>query len=98
MKKEEPSKKEQKKKGESKPDVKKEETDKDQKSKEPEDLSSSIFIRNLASTITEKDLFNFAKRFGKIKFAKVVVDQETKECKGSAFVKFMESEPAQRLI
>lgn len=43
-------------------------------------------------------MYNFAKRFGKIKFAKVVIDPETKECRGSAFVKFIDSEPAQRLI
>lgn len=63
-----------------------------------EDLSNTIFIRNLPLTVTEDELYRFCRKYGKIKFAKVVVDRETEEPKGTAFVKFRESAPAQMLI
>lgn len=36
--------------------------------------------------------------YGKIHFVKLVIDKETEEPKGTAFVKFREAEVAQRLI
>lgn len=48
--------------------------------------------------MTEDKLFKYFRKYGKLHFAKVVMDKEKNTPKGTAFVKFYDSETAQRLI
>lgn len=57
-----------------------------------------MFIRNLPFSVTEEQLFKFLRPYGKMQFVKLVIDKETEEPKGTAFVKFREAEVASRLM
>ena len=66
--------------------------------REAEDLSSTIFIRNLPVSVSQDQLRDFFAKHGKIRWARVVIDRETKTPKGTAFVKFLDSKVAQEII
>lgn len=66
--------------------------------RELEDLSATIFIRNLPISVGQEQLRDFFAKYGRIRWARVVIDKETKTPKGSAFVKFVEPAAAQQLI
>ena len=68
------------------------------KQRELEDLSTTIFIRNLPISVDQDQLRDFFAKYGKIRWARVVIDKETKTPKGTAFVKFVDSAVAQQLI
>lgn len=48
--------------------------------------------------IIEADLKSFFYKYGKVKWAKIVMDKETKTSKGTAFVKFANQDIAKQLI
>ncbi|KAL6058709.1 Multiple RNA-binding domain-containing protein 1 [Balamuthia mandrillaris] len=48
-----------------------------------------LFIRNLAFTTTEEDLHKLFKKFGQVSEVHIVINKETKQSTGLAFVKFM---------
>ena len=66
--------------------------------REQEDLSATIFIRNLPISVDQEQLRNFFAKYGRIRWARLVIDKETKTPKGSAFVRFAEPATAQQLI
>lgn len=45
------------------------------KQREKEDLSSTIFIRNLPISVTQDQLRDFFAKYGKIRWARVVIDK-----------------------
>ena len=53
-----------------------------------EDLSSTLFIRNLPFTATDSTLSDHFKQFGLVRYARVVVDPETERSRGVGFVCF----------
>lgn len=65
---------------------------------EEEDLSRTVFIRNLPTSVDQDTLKEFCAHYGKVKWAKVVIDKETKTSKGTAFVKYLNPEHAKALI
>ena len=69
----------------------------DQNQKHPEtkeDLSQTLFIRNLPFTATDDALFETFKHFGPIRYARVVMDPETERSRGTGFVCFRNSADA----
>jgi nucleolar protein 4 len=58
----------------------------------------SVFVRNIPFGATETDIFTAFRKFGKIQFAKLVIDMQTKRSKGSAFVQFAKSRDAKAAI
>lgn len=56
--------------------------------RESEDLSSTIFIRNLPISVTQDQLRDFFAKLGKVRWARVVIDRQTNTPKGTAFVRF----------
>ncbi|WPG99667.1 putative rna-binding protein c4f6.14 [Acrodontium crateriforme] len=61
---------------------------------QPEDKSSTIFVRNLPFTCTDEDLEDHFSRFGSTRYARVVMDWETGRSKGTGFVCFYDSSSA----
>lgn len=66
--------------------------------REAEDLSATIFIRNLPVSVSQDQLRDFLARYGKIRWARVVIDRQTNTPKGTAFVKFVDPKVAKQLI
>lgn len=62
------------------------------------DNSATVFIRNLPFTSTDEQLQNFFGHFGKVRYARVVVDKVTEKPAGTAFVCFYNIEDAQNCI
>jgi RNA recognition motif-containing protein len=57
-------------------------------------LDSTIFIRNIPYEADEKSLKKFMKGFGEILVCKLVINKDTEEHKGTAFVKFKDAQVA----
>ena len=54
-----------------------------------DDVSGTLFVRNLPFTATDELLFDhFNKTFGPLRYARIVLDQETERSKGTGFVCF----------
>ena len=49
-------------------------------------------------SVTEPELHKFFRRYGKLRFAKVVMNKETNSSRGTGFVKYFNSKHAQKLI
>lgn len=60
----------------------------DHENKQPEDRSSTVFIRNLPFTCTDEDLEDHFSKFGNTRYARVVMDPVTERSKGTGFVCF----------
>ncbi|XP_063900775.1 RNA-binding protein 28-like isoform X3 [Zophobas morio] len=58
----------------------------------------TVFIRNLPFSASNEDLFKCFEKFGKILYARVVVDPATGKSKGSAFVKFQDETSVKRCL
>lgn len=50
------------------------------------DETNTLFVRNLAFTVTEDQLKTFFEKFGPVKYAKICKNRETQNSKGTAFV------------
>ena len=57
-----------------------------------EDKSSTLFIRNLPFTATDDILSEHFKRFGSVRYARIVIDQTTERSRGVGFVCFYDKE------
>ena len=58
----------------------------------------NILVRNLERSVTEAELLELFKPFGKVESAVVVMDAETGKSKGFGFVEFETEEQAQAAI
>ncbi|CAG8715550.1 9647_t:CDS:2, partial [Ambispora leptoticha] len=56
----------------------------------------NLFIKNLDANITNKDLFNHFRRYGRIIHARVMRDHETNMSKGFGFVSYNTVEETER--
>ena len=63
-----------------------------------QDLGSTVFVRNLPFTCTDEVLNDHFSNFGKIRYARVVVDRDTERSKGTAFVCFFNADDAEQCI
>jgi nucleolar protein 4 len=62
------------------------------------DNSSTLFIRNLPFSCTDEDLEDHFTQFGAVRYARVVLDQETERPRGTGFVCFYDVEAADNVI
>lgn len=62
--------------------------DDDMEEEAEEDRSSTLFIRNLPFSCTDDDLFNQFRKFGPVRYARVVYDQNTERPRGTGFICF----------
>ena len=61
--------------------------------------NKTVFVRNLSFNSDEEDLRDMMEEnFGKVLFAKFVIDRATERPKGTAFVKFANEESARKCI
>ncbi|KAK7429539.1 RNA recognition motif-containing protein [Neonectria magnoliae] len=86
-------------------DEKDDEDDKQQedaKNKPPKrlttDNSSTAFIRNLPFTVTDEQLKGHFEHFGKVRYARVVMDRATQKPAGTGFVCFFNADDARTCI
>ena len=59
-----------------------------------EDQTATIFIRNLPFTTTDDEISDHFSQFGRLRYARIVLDQITEKPKGTAFVRFLNAEEA----
>ncbi|KAF4992731.1 hypothetical protein FGRMN_6941 [Fusarium graminum] len=62
------------------------------------DNTSTVFIRNLPFTTTDEQLKDFFGHFGKIRYARVVIDKVTEKPAGTGFVCFFDADEAKTCI
>ncbi|KAH6603439.1 rna recognition motif containing [Trichoderma cornu-damae] len=62
------------------------------------DNSSTVFVRNLPFTTTDEQLQSFFSHFGKVRYARVVIDKATEKPAGTGFVCFVEGADAKSCI
>jgi nucleolar protein 4 len=62
------------------------------------DNSATLFIRNLPFTTTDEGLKSFFDHFGKVRYARVVVDKATDKPAGTGFVCFFDAKDAKECI
>ncbi|KAJ2279363.1 RNA recognition motif-containing protein [Coemansia sp. RSA 451] len=58
----------------------------------------TLFIRNLSFDSTEDGLFELFRKFGRLRYCRVVYDHETGRSRGTAFVCFWNSEDATKCV
>lgn len=66
----------------------------DDDDEEDERNASTIFIRNLPFTCTDEMLYDHFSQFGRLRYARIVVDPETERPRGTGFVCFVNAEDA----
>ncbi|KAI9727473.1 MAG: RNA recognition motif-containing protein [Chrysothrix sp. TS-e1954] len=59
-----------------------------------EDFTTTLFVRNLPFTCTDEELQNWASQFGKIRYARVVLDPNTERPRGTGFTCFYQATEA----
>ncbi|KAF1854852.1 hypothetical protein Lal_00012847 [Lupinus albus] len=62
------------------------------------DNTSTLFIRNLPFTTTDEQLKDFFDHFGKVRYARVVMDKVTEKPAGTGFVCFYDIDDAKKCI
>ncbi|KAJ4232083.1 RNA recognition motif-containing protein [Fusarium solani] len=75
-----------------------EEDDSEKAPKRTTDNTSTLFIRNLPFTTTDEQLKGFFGHFGKVRYARVVMDKVTEKPAGTGFVCFFDVEDAKNCI
>ncbi|KAJ4260697.1 RNA recognition motif-containing protein [Fusarium torreyae] len=78
-----------------------EEAEKDVQSQAPKrttDNTATVFIRNLPFTTTDEQLKDFFGHFGKVRYARVVMDKMTEKPAGTGFVCFFNVDDAKSCI
>lgn len=68
--------------------------DEEKKKEEDERNAATVFIRNLPYTCTDESLYEHFSQFGRVRYARIVVDPETERPKGTGFVCFRNIEDA----
>ncbi|KAH6893563.1 hypothetical protein B0T10DRAFT_482543 [Thelonectria olida] len=81
-----------------KDDEKDEEKVKDEAPKRTTDNTSTVFVRNLSYTTTDEQLKIFFDHFGKVRYARVVMDKATEKPAGTGFVCFFDADDAKTCI
>lgn len=71
-----------------------EDEEEDEEDEEDERNASTIFIRNVPFTCTDETLYEHFAQFGRLQYARVVVDPETERSRGTGFVCFRNIEDA----
>ncbi|OGM42033.1 ribosome biogenesis (Nop4) [Aspergillus bombycis] len=71
-----------------------EEEEEEEEEKEDERTAATVFIRNLPFTCTDETLYEHFTQFGPLRYARIVVDQETERPRGTGFVCFWKAEDA----
>jgi nucleolar protein 4 len=71
-----------------------EEDDEHEEDDKPKPEEYTLFVRNLPFTVDNNMLYEHFTQFGKIGFARIVVDRETERPKGTGFVRFVNEEDA----
>jgi nucleolar protein 4 len=61
-------------------------------------LGQTLFLRNVAFDTTETELFDKFSEWGPLKHAKIVVDRQTGEPRGTAFVHFVNTSDAEKCL
>ncbi|KAF2709040.1 RNA-binding domain-containing protein [Pleomassaria siparia CBS 279.74] len=70
------------------------EEDGEEEDAQPKPEEYTLFVRNLPFTVDNDMLYNHFTQFGRIGFARIVVDRETERPKGTGFVRFVNEEDA----
>lgn len=78
--------------------VKVAETASERDARHAEELSATLFVRNLPLASTEQDIEHTFERFGKLRYCKIVVDRESGMSKGTGFVCFANKSDAQKAL
>lgn len=66
----------------------------EEEEEEDERNASTVFIRNLPYTATDESLYEHFSQFGRLRYARIVIDPETERPRGTGFVCFREVEDA----
>ncbi|KAL8752161.1 MAG: hypothetical protein Q9199_005938 [Rusavskia elegans] len=64
------------------------------RSKTLQDPSSTLFVRNVPFTVTDEDLNSHFASFGRVRYARVVMDPSTGRSRGTAFIAFWDEADA----
>ncbi|EMR10401.1 hypothetical protein PNEG_01116 [Pneumocystis murina B123] len=56
------------------------------------DNENTIFVRNISLKTTNEALFSHFSQFGRLKYARLVIDRLTEKSKGTAFIRFLHKE------
>lgn len=75
-------------------EIDEDDVEEDEEEKEDERNASTIFIRNLPFTCDDESLYEHFTQFGNLRYARIVVDQETERPRGTGFVCFWKAEDA----
>ncbi|KAF2486860.1 hypothetical protein BDY17DRAFT_321619 [Neohortaea acidophila] len=70
----------------------------DDEAEKKSDTSTTLFVRNLPFTCTDEDLEDAFAKFGKTRYARVVMDFETERSRGTGFVCFYSKEDADACV
>ncbi|KAF2790678.1 RNA-binding domain-containing protein [Melanomma pulvis-pyrius CBS 109.77] len=70
------------------------EDEEDEEDAKPKPEEYTLFVRNLPFTVDNNALYEHFTQFGRIGFARIVVDRETERPKGTGFVRFVDEEDA----
>ncbi|GAM25555.1 hypothetical protein SAMD00019534_087300 [Acytostelium subglobosum LB1] len=68
------------------------------RNKKEMDEGKTLFIRNVSFDTTQADLETKFEEFGKLKFARLVIDQVTNKPTGKAFVKYLSLDSAKKAL
>ncbi|RTE72574.1 hypothetical protein BHE90_013008 [Fusarium euwallaceae] len=79
-------------------DIEGEEDESEKAPKRTTDNTATLFIRNLPFTTTDEQLKGFFGHFGKVRYARVVMDKVTEKPAGTGFVCFFDVEDAKNCI
>ncbi|RSL46557.1 hypothetical protein CEP53_010293 [Fusarium sp. AF-6] len=79
-------------------DIEEEEDESEKVPKRTTDNTATLFIRNLPFTTTDEQLKGFFGHFGKVRYARVVMDKVTEKPAGTGFVCFFDVEDAKNCI
>ena len=63
-----------------------------------DNVSSTLFVRNLPYSAIDEDLLACFKSFGPVRYARVVIDAETKRARGTGFVSFSNPSDARECL
>ncbi|RSL97448.1 hypothetical protein CEP52_010884 [Fusarium oligoseptatum] len=79
-------------------EIEEEEDESEKAPKRTTDNTATLFIRNLPFTTTDEQLKGFFGHFGKVRYARVVMDKVTEKPAGTGFVCFFDVEDAKNCI
>lgn len=78
--------------------VKVAETAEEREARHTEELTATLFVRNLPLSSTEQDVMDTFSRFGELRYCKIVIDKESGMSKGTGFVCFASKKSADKVL